>query len=88
VRRLETVGATRILASGNLIPRIASLPDVEHVGASQSNQFNYFLVEKSNYRNTWPLSKDAFAKIERSWREMKDAIVLQDDQYVLLMAKK
>ena len=33
-------------------------------------------------------SRQAFATIERSWREMKDAIVLRDDQYVLLMAKK
>ena len=87
VQRLETIGATRILAIGNLIPRLASLPDVEQVGASQSDQFNYFLVEKSHYRNTWPLSKEDFATIERSWREMKDVIVLQDDQYVLLMAR-
>ena len=48
VRRLETVGATRILAIGNLIPRIASLPDVEQVGASQSNQFNSIIFWLKN----------------------------------------
>ena len=36
----------------------------------------------------WAVSRQAFAARERSLRDMKDAIVLQDDQYVLLMAKK
>jgi hypothetical protein len=36
----------------------------------------------------WAFSMQAFATIERSWREMKDGIVLQDDQFVLLIAKK
>jgi hypothetical protein len=36
----------------------------------------------------WAFSRQAFATIEPSRREIKDVIVLQDDQYVLLMAKK
>lgn len=88
VRYLETARATEVLASGNLVPSLVSLPGVEQVGASREKNFNFFLIEKSPYRNTWPLSKDEFTEVELGWREMEDAVILKDDQHVLLMAKK
>jgi hypothetical protein len=85
---LESTQATDVLASGNLVSRIAFLPGVEQVGASRAKDFNFFLVEKSSYRNTWPLSQQEFLEVERAWRQRADVVVLRDDQYVLLMAKK
>ena len=85
---LESMHATDVLAIGNLVPRIALLPGVEQVGASRNKDFNFFLVEKSPYRNTWPLSQEEFSEVERTWRQRSDVVVLRDDQYVLLLEKK
>jgi uncharacterized membrane protein len=85
VRYLENSGARNVLASGNLVPRLASLPGISQVGASAANDAKFLFIEKFSERNTWPLSKQEFSDIENQWRTRPDVLVVEDDQHVLLL---
>lgn len=83
--RERTDGA--VLAQGNLIPPLVDLPGIAHVGATNGAGFRYLLIEKNNFRNTWPVSPEEFQKIERSWTDDPNVSKIIDDDWVLLLER-
>jgi hypothetical protein len=84
VSYLSSVGATRVLAGGNIVPHLVHLPGVAQIGATKARDFRFFVVEKAENRNTWPISSGEMKRIESEWRERPGVSVLRDDQYVVL----
>lgn len=84
VSYLSSVGATRVLAGGNIVPHLVHLPGVAQIGATKARDFRFFVVEKAENRNTWPISSGEMKRIENEWRERPGVSLLRDDQYVVL----
>lgn len=84
VSYLSSVGATRVLAGGNIVPHLVHLPGVAQIGATKARDFRFFVAEKAENRNTWPISSGEMKRIENEWRERPGVSVLRDDQYVVL----
>jgi hypothetical protein len=82
---LSSVNAERVLASGNLVPHLVRLPGIAQIGATKANDFRFFVVEKHDYRSTWPISADEMKQVENDWRNRPGVNVLRDDQHVLLI---
>jgi hypothetical protein len=85
VNYLGRVGAERVLAGGNLVPHLVHIPGIAQIGATKADNFRFFIVEKGEYRNTWPISAGEMKQIEDAWRKRAGVNVLRDDQYVLLI---
>jgi hypothetical protein len=82
---IYSVGATRVLAGGNIVPHLVNVPGVAQIGATKADNFRFFIVEKYDYRNTWPISSEEMNQIEDAWRKRPGVRVLRDDQHVVLL---
>lgn len=82
---LYSVGSTRVLAGGNILPHLVNVPGVAQIGATKADNFRFFIVEKYDYRNTWPISSEEMNQIEDAWRKRPSVRVLRDDQHVVLL---
>lgn len=85
VSYLETVNADRVLAGGNLVPHLVRRPGVAQIGATKSDDFKFFVVEKYQHRNAWPLNSAELQRIEDEWRSRPGVNLLRDDDYILLL---
>ncbi len=85
VSYLSGVGATGVLAGGNIVPHLVDLPGIAQIGATKAYDFRFFVVEKGEYRNTWPISSGEMKLIEDEWRSRPGVKVLRDDEYVVLL---
>jgi uncharacterized membrane protein len=89
IMEAETLIRTRtdgpILAGGNLVPRLVDLPDVAQIGATKSTNFRYFLTETHSLRNPWPLSAEAYTRVEQAWRSSPESRVVLETPWVLLI---
>jgi hypothetical protein len=85
VNYLGRAGAERVLAGGNLVPHLVHIPGIAQIGATKADNFRFFIVEKGEYRNTWPISAGEMKQIENAWRKRAGVTVLRDDQHVLLI---
>jgi uncharacterized membrane protein len=85
VNYLGVVGAESVLAGGNIVPHLVRIPGIAQIGATKADNFRFFVVEKGEYRNTWPISAGEMKQIEDDWRKRPGVSVLRDDQHVLLI---
>lgn len=85
VNYLSGVRAERVLAGGNIVPHLVHIPGIAQIGATKAANFRFFVVEKGEYRNTWPISSDEMKQIEGDWRKRPGVSVLRDDQHVVLL---
>ena len=84
-KELRSLPGGILLAQGNLVPQLVDLPGIAHLGATHSKDFRYLLIEKGEFRNTWPLSKTEFEETERKWLQFPGIKKIIEDQNVLLI---
>ncbi|MBL9122165.1 MAG: DUF2079 domain-containing protein [Planctomycetaceae bacterium] len=84
---LLTHRAGKALVQSNLIPRLVERPDVYQVAGSHNpaeHEFRYVFVEAPPHGDSWPASRDEYARLLSAWRAATGTTVIIDDGHVFL----